>query len=106
MLTARLAAAAAETAAAQAASDAAAQAARSAPPSVAFPDSYGGGSYRGRAPSQPRTRSTSTRAPRQPRADPGFDLGDAAKMGTRIITSSTTNTILRGIFGILGGKKR
>ena len=74
---------------------------------MAFPGSYGGGSYGGgsggRAPAQPRSRSTTTRAPR---SDPGFDIGDAAKMGTRILTSSTTNTILRGIFGILGGKKK
>jgi hypothetical protein len=33
----------------------------------------------------------------------GFDLEDAAKIGTRVLTSSTTNTLLRGVFGILGG---
>ncbi|MFI5199268.1 MAG: helicase HerA-like domain-containing protein, partial [Candidatus Limnocylindrales bacterium] len=35
----------------------------------------------------------------------GFDLEDAAKLGTRVLTSSTTNTIMRGLFGILSGKK-
>jgi hypothetical protein len=35
--------------------------------------------------------------------DGNFDLGDAAKLGTRILTSSTTNTLLRGLFGTLGG---
>ncbi len=34
----------------------------------------------------------------------GFDLGEAAKLGTRVLTSSTTNSIIRGIFGILSGK--
>jgi hypothetical protein len=33
----------------------------------------------------------------------GLDLGEAAKLGTRILTSSTTNTLLRGIFGTLTG---
>lgn len=33
----------------------------------------------------------------------GLDLNDAAKLGVRVLTSSTTNTILRGVFGILGG---
>jgi uncharacterized protein len=33
----------------------------------------------------------------------GFDLGDAAKIGAKILTSSTTNTLLRGIFGTLAG---
>ncbi len=33
----------------------------------------------------------------------GVDLGDAAKLGVRVLTSSTTNTILRGVFGILTG---
>lgn len=33
----------------------------------------------------------------------GFDLGDAAKLGTRVLTSSTTNTLLRGLFGALTG---
>jgi uncharacterized protein len=33
----------------------------------------------------------------------GFDLEEAAKLGTRVLTSSTTNTLLRGLFGTLTG---
>ncbi|HEX7498336.1 MAG TPA: helicase HerA-like domain-containing protein [Candidatus Limnocylindrales bacterium] len=33
----------------------------------------------------------------------GLDWGEAAKLGTRVLTSSTTNTLLRGIFGTLTG---
>jgi hypothetical protein len=33
----------------------------------------------------------------------GLDWGEAAKIGTRVLTSSTTNTLLRGIFGTLTG---
>jgi transcription initiation factor TFIID subunit TAF12 len=42
-------------------------------------------------------------APRRSAGSGGFDLGDAAKLGTRVLTSSTTNTLLRGIFGALTG---
>ncbi len=42
-------------------------------------------------------------APRRSAGSSGFDLGDAAKLGTRVLTSSTTNTLLRGIFGALTG---
>jgi uncharacterized protein len=33
----------------------------------------------------------------------GLDWGEAAKLGTRVLTSSATGTILRGIFGTLTG---
>jgi DNA double-strand break repair helicase HerA and related ATPase len=33
----------------------------------------------------------------------GMDWSQAAKVGVRVLTSSTTNTLLRGVFGILGG---
>ena len=37
------------------------------------------------------------------RGGAGMDIEEAAKLGTRILTSSTTNTLLRGIFGTLTG---
>ena len=35
-----------------------------------------------------------------------FDLDDAAKLGARVLTSSTTNKLGRFLFGILSGRKR
>ena len=52
-------------------------------------------------PPEPAPTSRSRRA-QPPPDDGGVDLEEAAKMGTRILTSSTTNTLLRGIFGVLG----
>ncbi len=67
--------------------------------------SGGGPGARGRepweAPPEPARTSRSRRA-QPPPDDGGVDLEEAAKMGTRILTSSTTNTLLRGIFGVLG----
>ena len=53
----------------------------------------------------PADTPASRRGPgsRTPPADAGLDLEDAARLGVRVLTSSTTNTILRGVFGILGG---
>ncbi len=74
--------------------------AQAAPPqptwSVSVPPPGGRPSGRGRAPGG-RTPSRSSAG--------GFDLGDAAKLGTRVLTSSTTNTIVRGLFGVLLGRK-
>ena len=36
----------------------------------------------------------------------GFDLENAAKLGTRVLTSSTRNTLVRDMFGMLSGSKR
>ena len=47
---------------------------------------------------QRRTSGSKQAAP-----DGGFDVGDAAKIGVRVLTSSTTNTLLRGLFGVLTG---
>ena len=59
----------------------------------------------GAAPSTPAPPVPGPTARPTARPAPGFDLEDAAKLGTRVLTSSTTNTIVRGLFGILGGKK-
>jgi len=48
-------------------------------------------------------RQSSGSGRRQGGGSGGFDLGEAARLGTRVLTSSTTNTILRGIFGALTG---
>jgi hypothetical protein len=95
ILTARLAAAQAATAA-QAQAQAEAEAARVEAESA-----------------QARARDEARAAERASRRSPGpaasggsgagVDLGDAAKLGVRVLTSSTTNTILRGVFGILTG---
>jgi hypothetical protein len=54
------------------------------------------------APSRSRSRSQQSR-----RNDGVLDIEEAAKMGTDILTSSTTNTVLRGIFEVLGiGRSR
>jgi DNA helicase HerA-like ATPase len=50
-----------------------------------------------------RSPSAGRAAPRQSAGGGGFDLGQAAKLGTRVLTSSTANTLLRGIFGALTG---
>jgi hypothetical protein len=47
------------------------------------------------------SRDTPTRRA-EPAAERGIDLEEAARMGTRILTSGTTNTLLRGLFGVLG----
>lgn len=44
-----------------------------------------------------------TTADAEPEPSHGMDWGQAARIGTRVLTSSTTNTLLRGVFGILGG---
>jgi hypothetical protein len=48
-------------------------------------------------------RQSSGSGRRQGGGSGGFDLGEAARLGTRVLTSSTANTILRGIFGALTG---
>ena len=50
-----------------------------------------------------QARSAPRSSGRQAGGSGGFDLEEAAKLGTRVLTSSTTNTLLRGLFGTLTG---
>jgi uncharacterized protein len=53
--------------------------------------------------SRPRSSVRTRSAPGESSGSGGLDWGEAAKLGTRVLTSSTTNTLLRGIFGTLTG---
>jgi uncharacterized protein len=93
ILTARL--AAAQAAAGQSADQALGQITPPGMPQGANGPGYGGSVGRSSGGGSRSTKQAS-----------GFDLEDAAKLGTRVLTSSTTNTIVRGLFGILAGGKK